>query len=89
MRNSYCYLELAPEVVHGLGEVNMDAAVVDEYIVHLEEGVLRGFVSIKANEGVAERIARLPVADDVAGGDGAKAREYDLKILHRQGSSKP
>ena len=75
------YLELSPEVVHGLGEVHVDAAVVDEHVVHLEEGVLGRLVAVEADESIVQRVAGLPVPDDVARRDLAEAGEYDLQIL--------
>ena len=62
----------------------LDAAVVDEAVVHLEEGLLAGLVGVEAEEGVVERVARLPVADDVARGDVAEAAEDDLQVLFRR-----
>lgn len=37
---SYSLLELLPEVVHALREVDLDAPVVDEHVVHLEVRLL-------------------------------------------------
>ena len=36
---------------------------------------------VQADEAVAQGVPRLPVADNVARGDAAKAREDDLQIL--------
>jgi len=44
----------------------LDAAVVDEAVVHLEVRVLACALAVKADERVVERIAGLEVADDVA-----------------------
>ena len=60
---------------------HLDPAVVDEHIVHLEEGLLSRLVVVVAQEGVAQGVARLVVPDDVAGGHLAEAREDDLQVL--------
>lgn len=62
---------------------HLDAPVINEHIVHFEEGVLGRPVGVKANEGVAQRVPRLGVANDVTRGDLAKAREDDLEVLCR------
>ena len=65
----------------------LDAAVINEAVVHLEVGLLARALAVKAQEGVVERVAGLVVPDDVAGGDRAEAREDDLQVLRAIGSS--
>lgn len=71
--------------LHAWQHTDLDAAVVNEHIVHFEESILCPLVRVKADECVAQRVPRLVVPEDVARGDFAKAREYDLKILHGSG----
>ena len=67
----------------------MNAAIIDEDIVHLEEGVLGSLLGVKADEGVAERVSGFPVPDDVAGCDLAKAGKDDFQVLLAQNPSMP
>lgn len=59
-------LELFPDVRHRLTEVDLDATVVDEHVVHFEVGGLAGLVVVVPDKRVAQRVACLVVADDVA-----------------------
>ena len=56
-------------------EWHLYTAVVDEAVVHLKIGLLAGFIRIKPQERVAQRVASFPIADDVARGDVAKSGE--------------
>ena len=59
----------------------MDAALVDHHVLHLEVGLLAGLLVLKLHEGVAQRVARLLVALDLALSDRSEAREDDLEVL--------
>ena len=77
------HMQSSSQPTHGSLEWNahLDAAVINENIVHLEVGLLAGLVVVKAQESVAQAVPRLPVLDDVTGCDCAKPREDDLQIL--------
>lgn len=60
----------------------MDAAIIDEHIVHLEECIFCSLVRIKAYESIAEGVSRLPIPNDVARSDLPKLGEDDLQVLH-------
>lgn len=59
----------------------MNASVINQDVIHLEEGILSSFIRVKAYEGIAERIPSLPISDNIAGGYFAKPRENDLQVL--------
>ena len=60
----------------------MDAAIIDEHIVHLEECIFCSLVRIKAYESIAEGVSCLPISNDVARSDLPKLGEDDLQVLH-------
>lgn len=74
-------LVAVPQLPHGLAEVHVHPAVVDEHIVHLEVRRLARLLVLKLDEAVAEAVARLEVADDVSGHDLAEAGEDDLEVV--------
>ena len=70
----------------GLAEVDVDAAVVDEDVVHLGVGALGVLLALKLDKGVAEALARLRVADDVDAVHAPEAAEDELEpALVRRG----
>ena len=52
-------LVVLPQAVHGLGEVTVDASIVDQHVVHLEIRRLRLLLGLEGDEGEVERVARL------------------------------
>ena len=58
-------VELPPLVVCALAEVDFDAAVVDDDVVHLLIRHLCRLLRFELDEGIVERVARLSVPDDV------------------------
>jgi len=77
-------LELAPQVVHALAEVHVNPPVVNQHVVHLQIRRLCRLVGVKGHKRVAERVARLVIADDVALRDFPEAAENDFKVLIRR-----
>tara|TARA_B000000437_G_C11623445_1_gene296368 strand:+ start:385 stop:828 length:444 start_codon:yes stop_codon:yes gene_type:complete len=71
-------LEILPQMMHGLREIDVNAPVIDQNVVHLEVRRLRLGFSLKVDEGVAETRASLEVAYDVASGHLAESTEDDL-----------
>ena len=66
---------------HGLTEVNVDATVINQNIVHLEVSVLTVLCFLKLNEGVLQGLLGLVVLDHLAAADGPKAREDHLQVF--------
>jgi len=64
-----------------LGEVDVNAPVVDEDIVHLDVGPFGRLALLELDEGVLQAVARLLVADHLAAPDLAKAGEDQLEVL--------
>ena len=65
----------------GLAEVDVDAPVVDEYVVHLEVGVLARLGVVELDEGVLQRVARVAVADDLAAAMRTRAVNRNRKFF--------
>ena len=74
-------LALPGDLGHRLAEVDVDAAVVDEHVVHLEVGVLTVLLALELDERVAQRVTRLLVAYHLAAVDLAEAREDQLEVV--------
>ena len=76
-------LSALPASAHaqGAGAPYLDAPVVDEAVVHLEVRLFAGLIRVETKEGIAQRVPRLPVLDDVAGRDVAKPGKDDLQVL--------
>ena len=66
---------------HRLTEVDVNAAVVDEDVVHLEEGVLALLRLLELDEGILQRLARLLVLDNLTADDRSEPREDDFQSL--------
>ncbi len=56
----------------------MDAAIINQHIVHLEEGILCSLVGVESNESIAQGVPGLPIANDVTGCYLSKLGENDL-----------
>jgi hypothetical protein len=65
----------------GLGEVDMDPAVVDEDGVHFEVSAFGIFLLVELDEGVLEAVSGLGVFDDFATEDGTESAEDELEVL--------
>lgn len=59
----------------------MDAAVIDEDVVHFEVSALGILALLELDERILQRITRLLVADDFAAEDLAKAGEDELEVF--------
>ena len=70
-----------PELADRLREVHLDAAVVDEHVVHLLVGLHACGLGLELDEGEVQGVARLVVADYLAGLDGSEPREYQLEVF--------
>lgn len=66
-----------------LREVDMDAPVVNEDIVHFKIGCLARFLIFKLHKGVLQRVACLSISYHFAAFNNAKATKYDLQIVVR------
>ena len=76
-------LALPPELGDALREVDVDAAVVDEDVVHLEVGVLARLLVLELDEGVLQRVARLVVTDHLAAHHLKQCKEMFLNASRR------
>ena len=72
---------LVPQLADGLGEVHLDAAVVDEHVVHLLVGLHAGGLGFELDEGEVQGVPCLVIADHLAGLDGSEPREYQLEVF--------
>jgi len=64
-----------------LTKVDLDSAVIDEGIVHLEVGLAALLLGRKLHKGIAEGVPRLRIANDLRPRTGIEAREYQLQIF--------
>ena len=66
---------------HALGEVDVDAVVVDEHPLHLQVGLLAVSLVLEFNKCVLETVAGPLVTDDLAREDLAEAAEDQIEIF--------
>ena len=78
-------LELAPHLLDGLREVDVDPSVVDYRVLHLKISLFAGLRHLELDERVLQRSPRLPVLDDLAAPDLPEPREDQLQVLVRRG----
>lgn len=59
----------------------MDSMIVDQDALHLEVGLLTGFLVFELNEGILKTIAGAFVANDFTGEDFAEAAEDQIQVV--------
>lgn len=64
-----------------LREVDVNSAIVDEHVIHLEVRPLRLLALLELDKRILERVACLLVANNLARQDGAEPREDELQVL--------
>ena len=72
---------LVPYLGHTLTEVDLDPSVIHEGIVHLEIRLVALLLGTKFHKGIAQRIARLGITDNLRPCIGIESRKYQLQIL--------
>lgn len=78
-----CVISLASpfNLRNRLREVDVDATVVDQHVVHLEVRVFARLLLLELDERVLQGVARHFVADHLARLDLAEAAEDDLQVV--------
>lgn len=66
---------------HGLREIDVNASIVDEYIVHFEIGRLTRFTVLKLDERILQRIAARSIANHFAALHLAETTEDNFQVI--------
>lgn len=66
---------------HRLREVHMNAAIVNQHIIHLDVRLLARFRILKLDKRILQRIVRHPIANHLAADHPTETTEYNLQII--------
>lgn len=70
-----------PKLGDGLREVTVNPPLIDQHIIHACVRLNARLLTLILNECILQRVTGFPVADDLAGGDGAEAREDEFEVM--------
>jgi hypothetical protein len=75
-------IEQAPlDITYTLGEIDVDAMVVNQHALHFKVGLLAVLLMLKLDECVLQTVARALVPNHLTGQDRSETTEDQLKVL--------